>query len=182
MNTYVGTAKYRRSLAVIIASLLFGMFGLPPVNAATPGIGAIDVDSFNCDSGFLDAHVPVTSLEHVSNPTDEADFPFRWTWEAHYDNGSTFSPSEPFFAFNPPAATSPVTGAVPLHDFVPANGPGGGAGPKPLTSIDIEASVGHGGDGPIFSTAITYNVVCGDDLISQLIAVLIQILDDILNG
>ncbi len=158
------------------------LVGLPPAStAAAPTIGAIVVEGFNCDTGFLEAYVPVSDLERVPDPADEADFPFRWSWVANFEGGSSFSP-QPFFAFNPPASHSPYNNDVLLTDFVPTNGMGGGVGPDPLVSIFIEASVGHVDGEPTFSTSITYTVVCGDDLVAQLIAVLKAILQDILGG
>jgi hypothetical protein len=164
----------------VLAPLLVG---LPPaITAAAPTIGAIVVESFNCDTGFLEAYVPVSDLERVPDPADEADFPFRWSYEAHYENGSSYNPPEPFYAFNPPSSQSPYSGNLPLTVFVPTNDPGGGVGPDPITSIDLAASVGHTVGEPTFSTSTTYSVVCGDDLVTQLIAVLKAILQSILGG
>lgn len=183
MNTPVGTRGYRISLLALIASLLLGMFGLPPAGAvAAPTIGAIVVDNFNCETGLLEAHVPVTNLERVPDPADETEFPFRWSYLAHFEGGSSSTPPETFFALNPAAADSPYNGNLPMTAFIPTNGPGGGAGPKPLVSIDLEASVGHVDGQPTFSTSLDYTVVCGDDLVDQLIAVLKAILQEILGG
>ncbi len=182
MNMRSGSKRYRLSMLAVIASLLIGMIGLPPASAvATPTIGAIVVDDFDCETGALEARVPVSNLERVSDAADESAFPFRWSWEAHFEGGSSFSP-QPFFAFNPPASHSPYNNDVFLTDFVPTNGMDGGVGPDPLVSIFIEASVGHVDGEPTFSTSITYTVICGDDLVAQLIAVLKAILQDILGG
>lgn len=195
MNTQVGQRGCRRVMASVIALMLLGMIVLAPASGATaqssdPAVGEIVVDNFSCETGVLDFHVPVTNLPSAPEGSSGFDFPLLYNFESFYEIGSSFSPSR-FSFYNPPAALSPFTGDVFLSLSVPpTNASGAEPGTGAVTSVDISVSVGYVGffseTGPTDSSTITYTVDCngGDDtadLVRQLIAVLIQILQSILN-
>lgn len=113
MNTHPGSTRLRLSILAMIASLLIGLIGLPPASAvAAPTIGVIVVDDFDCEMGALEARVFVTDLLHIPAPASNAEFPFRWNYEAELRSElrrrhllrpepvSRFQPTRPQFALH----------------------------------------------------------------------------------
>lgn len=183
MDTLAGHREYRRAARTAMMLFLLAMMSIVPLGAVAqsgpaPTVGDAVVDSYDCDTGELNFHVPVTDLPHV-NPS-EANGSLGYDLLPDYEQGpdTNWMPAR---IFNPQAAIAPYTGnvhltlTVPASNDVPENpGPSG-----PLTSVTIIADVG-----PDRSETI-YSPDCGDStdaLIRQLIEVLNRILADLLNG
>lgn len=184
MITPLDPGRYRRAACAAMTLVLLGIMSAIPLGTAAqssgtpPTVGNITVDNYDCLSGVLDFHVAVTDLPHLDAFDGVASLIFEYN--AHYQQGTAFS--IPVEGFNPPAEIAPYTGNVYLDTTVPSTYPGEPSN-SPVTSIDLRVSVGNGDAGDTSTT--TYIPDCGDangDLAQQLIAVLVQILEDILNG
>ncbi|HYH11140.1 MAG TPA: hypothetical protein VD789_02205, partial [Thermomicrobiales bacterium] len=137
--------------------LLLGLLALVPLGtAAQEGpaatIGEVVVDGFDCETGRLDFHVPVSDLQHIPNSNG----PFGATVIGYYEQGES---SLPGFQFNPEPENSPYTGNVAIGTTVPLTGedsifPEEASGL--LTAIEIRARIS---ETDVSST--TYPVECG---------------------
>jgi len=191
MHAPVGTRSLRTiatlTLAAVLASL--GMAGATGVSAQTaPTSGEIVVDSYDCESGQLAFHVPVTDLPHVADDTAASDYPLANTVRSYYEDGSyvQLAPS----TFNPQAQIAPYTGNVYLSRVVPPTNSYEPSNPA-VTSIELTVYVGYGGAGngaftnPTDTSTTSWEVDCGsgepdiDVIVEQIIAILIAILSDL---
>ena len=89
MDTHVGQSGYRNTRRTALLVLLLGVMSIVPIGAAAQSgpdstVGEIVVDSYDCDTGLLRFHVPVTDLPHYPDDSDPAFFPFslRHTFSA----------------------------------------------------------------------------------------------------
>jgi hypothetical protein len=157
--------RYRRPASFAFVAALLGMMIVVPLGAAAqsesaPTVGEIVVDSYDCASGELRFHVPVTDLPH--DPIDDGSLGYSIV--AHYEQGS--DRGLPGFGFNVAEEDSPYTGDVHLTRQVAPDGadsasPDSAAGP--IRSIEINLGVGYdGGSGPSDSTSTTFAVDCDD--------------------
>jgi len=127
---------------------------------SAPTVGEIVVDSYDCDTGRLSFHVPVTDLPHIP----DSNGPLGYSVSAQYEQGSDLG--LPSGSFNPEPQEAPYTGDVDLSTEVAPNGadstsPESASGP--LVSVDISVSVGSdGGTDPSDTSSTTYPVDCGD--------------------
>lgn len=167
--------------------LLLGVMALVPLDTASqsgppPTVGDIVVDGFDCATGVLSYHVPVTNLPHVPDP-DLFDEPLANRFLARYTQGPFASPLPEIY--NPPAQQAPYTGIVSLTSPIPlANDRADTSDPVgTVTSIEITVYVGYvtAFDNPTDTSTTTYTVDCGDgtsldELIRQIIAIIEQIL------
>lgn len=184
-----GSARVWQRFAVI-TTITIMLAGLTPASAATlqlgppPTVGTIVVDSYNCATGDLAFHVPVTNLSFASAGTDPLDdHPLIYDYTVAFsEEGSTFA----FGSYNPPAAQSPFTGDVYLT--LNARTATGGSGTGVITSIGVSLAVGDAGWYPessaTDSSELAYTVDCDggsgtEEFIQQLVQLLIRILRDI---
>ncbi len=196
---------YRLLPVPMIAMMLLGMLGFASLGTVAaqgtgpaPTVGEIVVDSYNCASGELKFHVPVTNLPSAPVGNNTYQFPLLYTVDANYEDGSFASAntSSPFLplAFNPAATDAPYTGDVDLSSTVSTtNRSGSQPVASAITSIDLYVAVGYGGDGadafndPIGTSTTTYTVDCSDEgtpdggFIARLVAVLVRVLSQIFN-
>lgn len=98
MNTHLDSTRYRRHMARTATMLfLLGMMSLVPQGVAAqssgpaPTVGAIVVESYDCDTGRLDYHVPLTDLPHVPNP-GLLEEPLAHYFDASYEQGPNVAP------------------------------------------------------------------------------------------
>ena len=150
-----------------ILSLLLVLLGGVPLGAAAqeeqaPTVGEIVVDSYDCDTGQLTFHVPVTDLPH--DPVDDGSL--GYTVVGHYEQGP--DSSVPGHGFNVEAQDAPYTGDLQLSVNVPpsnaADIPEGSSDSSgTIASIDISVGVGYeSGTGASDTSSTTYTVDCGD--------------------
>ncbi len=200
MHMHDGSNGYRHEAFTAIVLLLLGMMAVAPAGAraaqpagTAPTVGAIVVDGYECDTGVLNLHAPVTDLPNVPEETGQADYPLAYSYTARYEQGPEISPGQPN-VLTPTAEEAPYTGNVFLALTIPttnANGTGESSGP--VASIVLQVSVGYGGAGfgaaenPTDTSTLTFDVTCdeggpaAEDLVLQLIEVLKRILRDQLN-
>ncbi len=199
MSTVIVRNWHRLVTPAMVALMLIGMLGLAPASGAAQGtgpaptVGEIVVDSFDCVTGEVKFHVPVTNLPSVPEDTSGFDYPLAYNFESFYAVGSSFFPTRPV-VFTPAADNAPFTGNVSLSLTVPTTNvsgvqPGTGA----ITSIDLRVTVGYGGfgygafDNPTGTSTTTYTVDCSDEgtpdggFVARLVAVLVRVLSEILN-
>ncbi len=199
MSTVIVRNWHRLVTPAMVALMLIGMLGLAPASGAAqrtgpaPTVGEIVVDSFDCVTGEVKFHVPVTNLPSVPEDTSGFDYPLAYNFESFYAVGSSFFPTRPV-VFTPAADNAPFTGNVSLSLTVPTTNvsgvqPGTGA----ITSIDLRVAVGYGGfgygafDNPTGTSTTTYTVDCSDEgtpdggFVARLVAVLVRVLSEILN-
>lgn len=189
MTTHYGPIGLRHIILAALMLVTFGV-GIQPSGSAAgivkiqrPSIGEIVVDSYNCETGELAFHAPVTALVAVDpSTTFISDYPLVYAFGAHY--GPEISPqiSAGVFVWTPTAEQSPFSGTVQLEGFVPPTHDG-----RAVTRIVIQILVGNGDylEEPADSSVTSYATDCGspdNDLVSQLIAKLKQILLDILSA
>jgi hypothetical protein len=149
-------ARWRRLILGTVT--LLGLFGIVPVAAqdTTPAVGDLVVDSFDCDTGLLSFHVPVTDLPRTPSDVNEA---LGYSATGNYEQGSAGLPAR---GYNPAAEQAPYAGDVDLSLNVPLTGaeaPQDASGR--LQSIVISVSVGTSdGTGPTDTSRTTYQVAC----------------------
>lgn len=180
--------RIRSRLAIVMMLvLLLGMISSSPVAAQgtgpAPTVGEIVVDDYNCETGVIEFHVPVTNLPAASGPSREGQTLVYWYVTSYEGTNATASPSQDP-GYSPAASQAPYTGDVRLSLTVPTTNFGNSA----VTSIDLGVRVGYDYfSTPTDSTEHTYVVDCDDDdpstgdIIQQLIAVLIALLRTLLN-
>lgn len=192
MITPLDPGRYRRAAWAAMTLVLFGIMSAIPLGAAaqssgaSPTVGNITVDTYDCISGVLDFHVPVTNLPHMSSSQGNG----YLGYEVHgqYEQGP-LDTSIPAHQFNVQPQLSPFSGNVFLEAVIPpAIDDTGGIGPSgDITAIKIRVVVIDDSGGAAYS-ASTFTIDCSvaqaqhAQLVQQLIAQLVLILDDILNG
>lgn len=180
---------FRRIALAMFVLVMFGAIGIPAGSAGAgiamiqhPSVGEIAVDSYNCETGELAFHVPVADLFAVDpNVTNFSDYPLVYAFGAHYGSEPGPQVSAGVFVWTPTPEQSPLTGTVHLEGFVPPTHDG-----EAIARIVLVVAVGTGDtlDDPTDSDVETYLTDCDapDDLVSQLIAKLKEVLFDILNA
>lgn len=179
---------------VVLSALMLVMVGVvspPGVSAGDlvafppPTIGDIVVDSYDCDTGELDFHAPVTNLIAVDpNTTSIVDYPLVYAFGSHHGSEDAPQVFSGLFAWTPTEAQSPFTGIVHLEGVAPPTHDG-----ETITRIVLQILVGTGDtlENPTDFDVTSYLTLtdCStpdDDLVQQLVALLIQILQDLLNA
>jgi hypothetical protein len=199
MSTVIVRNWHRLVTSAMVTLMVLGMIGLAPGSGAAQGtrpaptVGEIVVDSFDCVTGEVKFHVPVTNLPSVPEGTSGFDYPLTYNFESFYAVGSSYFPTRPV-VFTPAADDAPFTGNVSLSLTVPTTNlsgvqPGTGA----ITSIDLRVAVGYGGFGygafanPTGTSTTSYTVDCSDEgtpdsgFVARLVAVLVRVLSQIFN-
>lgn len=189
MNRYVDAQRHRLAAAVAIMLFVIAAYGFAmPASGdaaqqtgASPTVGEIVVDSFDCGSGLLDFHVPVTGLPYMP----DGDGYLAYEIYAQYEQGPLDSSLYPTGRFNPQPQIAPYTGDVDLGTLtVPltAVDPGDSGPSGALTAIELSVRVGDD-SGRIDTSTLIYLVDCDEsDLVAGLIAALKRILQDILGS
>jgi hypothetical protein len=156
----MGSRIHKRLLMLGIAAML-GLFGFAPAVAqdTAPTVGDIVIDGFDCDTGQVSFHVPVTDLPLT--PSD-VNAPLGYSITGNYEQGSAGLPAR---GYTPAAEEAPYTGDVHLTLSVPMVGDESLQGTSgPLQSIVLHVSVGTSdGTGPTDTSTLTYEVGCGAD-------------------
>ncbi len=154
-------AHVGKRLAIFGTVALLCLIGFAPAAAqdVTPTVGDIVVDSFDCDTGVVNFHVPVTDLPRAPADVNPA---LGYFATATYEQGSSGFVTH---GYNPAAEESPYTGDVALSLTVPLDGADAmEVASGPLQSIEISVSVGTSdGSGPTDTSRTTYDVDCGGD-------------------
>lgn len=179
MNRLIDPRTYRRVALTALTVLLFGLVSMTTATSSvaqeTSTVGDITFESYDCDTGELRFDVPVAGLPHIPRAFGS----ILWYAEATYDQGTVDSPS-PYSDFNPSPAISPYAGTLSLSYSVPPTNDAGGT----ITSIFVFVLVQDADLNTTDRTEATFSVDCGvsnNDLIQQLIATLVAILQSILN-
>jgi len=143
---------------------LVGMMGAVPLGAAAqsapvPTLGEVVVDGYDCGTGVLSFHVPVTDLPHLPDSNGS----LGYSIVAHYEQGD---PGSLVFGFNPDPQGAPYTGDVYLSaDAAPSGEDASFPQPEPasgpLASVDVVVYlVAAAGEGLIDTRGATYPVDC----------------------
>lgn len=190
MTTHYGPIGLRHIILAALMLVTLGVVSLPTGSAAgtlgilQPTVGDIMVDTYNCETGELAFHVPVADLFAIDpNVTVFSDYPLVYAWAANYgaedDLQQVFSG---VLVWTPNPEQSPYTGVVNLEGVVPPADNG-----EAIAYIAFQVQVGPSDtlENPSDFSYKEYFTDCdtsGDDLVSQLIAKLKQILQDVLNA
>ena len=150
------------ALALIVA--LLGLMSIVPLATAAqsepaPTVGEIVVDSYDCETGRLDFHVPVTDLPHIPDSNGSLGYDVN----GHYEEGNSGPPG---MSFNPEPDDAPYTGDLHFSAPIPATGaesifPEDASGP--IVSIEIYVAVtDEAATESSDSTRMSYPVDCDD--------------------
>jgi streptogramin lyase len=188
MNRLIDPRTYWRVVLTAITLLLFSLVCIPAANSAVaqetpaPTVGEIAFESYNCETGSLIFSVPVTDL-----PRDPRGIgTLGYSASADYTQGSDEN-VVPGFGYNPSFEIAPYTGDLRLPSYVPSTNEftesPGSLGTITSTTIFVGVSA-IASEGYSDTSEATFPVDCGDsndDLVQQLIATLIAILQSILK-